>query len=77
MLIGTIKIPDFWKDFKIVETVSGAFTGQITIDDPEQTNMFNETDRNLLRDYTKEQIELALSIKIGKYNKDRKTTEIE
>ena len=72
MINGSVKIPDTWKDFKIVETVSGSFTGQVRISDPEECERFKDEQRLLLRDYTKEQIEMALAITIIPYNSDTK-----
>ena len=75
MIQGNVKITSSWKEFKIVETVSGSFTGQVTIDDPAESEHFSEISRVMLRDYTKEQIELALQITICPFNSDRKLGE--
>lgn len=60
-----IRLPKKWKDFKIVETSNGHFTGQITADIPYN---FTESDRKKLAKITKKVLEKALGYPIQKYS---------
>jgi len=56
-----VELKSYWKDFKIVETRSGVFSGQITSDHPLD---FNEADRIRLALYTKIHLEKLLGYEI-------------
>lgn len=64
----TTKLPDAWSDFKIVETKSGTFTGQVWIDSSYKESN-RENDRLLLAQYTKEYLQSLVGYSITHYLK--------
>lgn len=64
-----IKLPDNWYNFKIVETVDGSFTGQITYDkmSKEEIDNWETKGRVELQRITKEYLESLIGYKIEKW----------
>lgn len=60
------KLPKGWKNFTIVETGDGIFTGQITTDNPKDIKDWDKKGRVFLAKYTKQYLESLLGYNITK-----------